>query len=41
MKIVGKGGDAAPTRKIIADEGHTLKQFHSVVSRSLFVEGRL
>ena len=38
MKIVRKGSDSATTRKMIANERHTLKQFHFVVSRRPFVE---
>ena len=41
MKIMGKGSNSAATRKMIADERHTLKQFHFVVSRRLFVEAAL
>src|SRR6266542_3252477 len=32
MKIMGKGGDSATAREVIADEGHTLERFHLVVS---------
>ena len=41
MKIMSKGRDSAATRKMIADERHTLKQFHFVVSRRLSVEAAL
>ena len=41
MQIVSKGSDSAATRKMIADERHTLKQLHFVVSRRLFVEAAL
>jgi hypothetical protein len=32
MKIMGKCSDSAAARKVIPDEGDTLKQFHLVVS---------
>src|ERR1700693_1079063 len=37
MKIMGKGSDSADARKMIADEGQTLRQFHLAVSRRPFV----
>jgi hypothetical protein len=36
MKIMGKYSDSAAARKVIPDEGDTLKQFHLVVSRRPF-----
>jgi len=41
MKIMSKGSDSAATRKMIADERHTLKPFHSVISKLLSVETAL
>jgi hypothetical protein len=38
MKIMSKGRYPAATRKMIANERHTLKHFHFVVSRRLLVE---
>ena len=37
MKIMGKGSNSAAARKMIADERHTLKWSHLVVSRRPFV----
>ena len=36
MKILGKCSDTATARKIVPDEGHTLKEFHLIVSRRPF-----
>jgi hypothetical protein len=36
MKIVGKRSDSAATRKMVADEGHTLNRCDLVVSRRPF-----
>ena len=41
MQIVSKGSDPASTRKMIADERHTLKQLHFAISRRLLVEAIL
>jgi len=41
MQIVSKGSDPASTRKMIADERHTLKQLHFAISRRLLVEAVL
>ena len=38
MQVVGEGRDPATTRKVIADERHTLEQIHLVVSKRLSVE---
>ena len=35
MKIMGEGRDSAAAREIIPDEGHTLEQFHLIVSKQL------
>ena len=41
VQIMGKGSDAAATRKMIADERHTLKPLHFDISKLLFVEAAL
>jgi hypothetical protein len=39
MKIMSKGRYPAATREMIADERHTRKHFHFVVSRALVEAG--